>query len=278
MMSMTKNLVCIYDLAFKPDGTELLLAADNKVYLFDVIEGGLMQSLKGHKDLVYTVAWAADGELFASGGADKVVILWNEKHEGTLRYSHTDVIQCMMFNPVNQILLTCALNEFGLWSTANKNVVKQRSVVRCCCCAWNTDGSIYAIGHGDGTIALRRGTSVTEEPWVHINRDIAEPVWGIAFSSNRLFAQRDSQGNATAVDEIMAVIDWNKSLSFYTLEGELKETKMLDFEPHCISYCLNGEYLLIGGSDKVLKIYTRFEKQLKMVKEATGISSKTKNF
>ncbi|PIC32819.1 hypothetical protein B9Z55_013017 [Caenorhabditis nigoni] len=217
----------------------------------------MMISKNGHKDLVYTVAWSHDGELFASGGADKLVILWNEKHEGTLRYSHTDIIQCMVFNPCNQILLTCALNEFGLWSTTNKNVIKQRSNARCCSCAWNTDGTIYAIGHGDGTITLRKGTSVTEDPSVIIQRDHNEPVWGISFSSNRQFAPRDSQGNVTSVDEIMAVIDWNKTLSFYTLEGELKDSKQLDYEPHCMSYCLNGEYLLVGGSNKKLTIYTR---------------------
>lgn len=69
----------------------------------------------------------------------------------------------MMFNPCNQILLTCALNEFGLWSTADKNVIKQRSVVRCCSCAWNTDGTIFAIGHGDGTITLRKGTNAVRK-------------------------------------------------------------------------------------------------------------------
>ncbi|KAF1756874.1 hypothetical protein GCK72_013328 [Caenorhabditis remanei] len=249
--------VCVYDLAFKPDGSELLLAADNKLFLFDVAEGGQMQILKGHKDLVYTVAWSHDGEMFASGGADKLVILWNEKHEGYLRYSHTDVIQSMVFNPVNLILLTCALNEFGLWSTTNKNVVKQRSNTRCCSCAWNTDGTVYAIGHGDGTVALRKGTIVTEEASMIIQRDSTEPVWGIAFSSNKLFAPKDSQGNPTNIDEIMAVIDWSKTLSFYTMEGELKESRQLDFEPHCIKYCIQGEYLLIGGSDRKLKIYTR---------------------
>ena len=46
-------------------------------------------------------------------------------------------------------------------------------------------------------------------------------------------------------------------LSFYSMEGELKESRQLDFEPHCIKYCIQGEYLLIGGSDRKLKIYTR---------------------
>uniref|UniRef100_A0A0K0DCS4 WD_REPEATS_REGION domain-containing protein n=1 Tax=Angiostrongylus cantonensis TaxID=6313 RepID=A0A0K0DCS4_ANGCA len=58
---------CVYDLAFKPDGSELLVAADNK-------------------DLVYAVAWSNDGSTFATGSADRSVILWTEQHEGTLKY------------------------------------------------------------------------------------------------------------------------------------------------------------------------------------------------
>uniref|UniRef100_A0A8R1DPN4 Intraflagellar transport protein 122 homolog n=1 Tax=Caenorhabditis japonica TaxID=281687 RepID=A0A8R1DPN4_CAEJA len=247
--------VCVYDMAFKPDGSELLIAADCLVYLCDGLSGAHMQSLKGHKDLVYTVAWSHTGELFASGGADKLVILWNEKHEGTLRYSHTDVIQCMMFSPVNQVLLTCAMNEFGLWSTADKNVIKQRSQARCCCCSWSTDGNIFAIGHGDGTITLRRGTSVTEDPIVTISRPAGEPIWGISFSHLRAFDPRNN--DPKSVEEVMAVIDWNRTLSLYSIDGTHLEDRQLEYEPSCISFCLNGEYLLVGGSDHKLRMYTR---------------------
>lgn len=38
---------CVYDLAFKPDGSELLVAADTKVLIYDGTDGTLLQSLKG---------------------------------------------------------------------------------------------------------------------------------------------------------------------------------------------------------------------------------------
>ncbi|KIH54409.1 WD domain, G-beta repeat protein [Ancylostoma duodenale] len=104
---------CVYDLAFKPDGSELLVAADNKVIIYDGIDGTLLQVLKGHKDLVYAVAWSHDGETFASGSADRSVILWTEQHEGTLKYSHSDAIQCLAFSPVTSLLLSCAMGDFG---------------------------------------------------------------------------------------------------------------------------------------------------------------------
>lgn len=43
--------------------------------------------LIGHKDTVYCVCYAKDGKKFASGGADKSVIIWTSKLEGILKYS-----------------------------------------------------------------------------------------------------------------------------------------------------------------------------------------------
>lgn len=41
----------------------------------------------GHKDTVYCVAYAKDGKRFASGSADKCVIIWTNKLDGILKYS-----------------------------------------------------------------------------------------------------------------------------------------------------------------------------------------------
>ncbi|KAL4645936.1 hypothetical protein GN956_G9705 [Arapaima gigas] len=53
---------CIYDLAFKPDGSQLIVAAGNRVLVYDTSDGTLIQPLKGHKDIVYCVAYAKDVE------------------------------------------------------------------------------------------------------------------------------------------------------------------------------------------------------------------------
>lgn len=50
---------------------------------------------------------------FASGGADKMVIIWTPQLEGILKYSHTDSLQCVAYNPVTHQLLSCATGDFG---------------------------------------------------------------------------------------------------------------------------------------------------------------------
>ena len=66
----------------------MVVAAGDKVLVYDPIDGNLINSLKGHKDTVYCVAYARDGKKFASGSADKTVIIWTQKLEGLLKYSY----------------------------------------------------------------------------------------------------------------------------------------------------------------------------------------------
>lgn len=47
----------------------------------------MLPSILGHKDIVYCVAFAKDGKRFASGGADKNVIIWTAGMEAILKYS-----------------------------------------------------------------------------------------------------------------------------------------------------------------------------------------------
>jgi len=107
---------CVYGLAFNPAGTQLVAAVGSRVLVYDAIEGDLLHSLKGHKKVLYCVAYATDGKRFASGGEDKTIIIWTSKAEGILKYSHNDSIQCMAYNPVTQQLASGTVGDFGLWS------------------------------------------------------------------------------------------------------------------------------------------------------------------
>lgn len=114
---------CIFDMCWKPDGTQLLVAIGNRVLVYDE-NGEMLHSLKGHKEYVYAVAYSRDGKRFASGGADKTIIIWTSKCEGILKYSHNDSIQCLCYNPVTQQLASATASDFGLWSPEQKSVQK----------------------------------------------------------------------------------------------------------------------------------------------------------
>ncbi|EYB81018.1 hypothetical protein Y032_0394g620 [Ancylostoma ceylanicum] len=257
----TKARHCVYDLAFKPDGSELLVAADNKVIIYDGIDGTLLQVLKGHKDLVYAVAWSHDGETFASGSADRSVILWTEQHEGTLKYSHSDAIQCLAFSPVTSLLLSCAMGDFGLWSADEKNVQKQRITGRCSSCAWSRDGSIFAIGTHDGFVHIKKSGNFQSDEYVaKIERPGGEPVWALRFCAPR----PQDDGSRRFYDnepssEVLVVTDWNRRVGFYDPEGNpvKRDDMVLNYDPTCVEFIPSGQFLLIGGSGRQVTLHTR---------------------
>ncbi|KAM9681018.1 intraflagellar transport protein 122 homolog isoform 3-T4 [Dama dama] len=172
---------CVYDLAFKPDGTQLILAAGNRLLVYDTSDGTLLQPLKGHKDTVYCVAYAKDGKRFASGSADKSVIIWTSKLEGILKYTHNDSIQCVSYNPITHQLASCSSSDIGLWSPEQKSVSKHKSSSKITCCSWTNDGQYLALGMFNGVVSIRNKSG---EEKVKIERPGGSlaPIWSICWN------------------------------------------------------------------------------------------------
>ncbi|XP_067319595.1 intraflagellar transport protein 122 homolog isoform X2 [Anolis sagrei] len=237
---------CIYDLAFKPDGTQLIIASGNRLLVYDTSDGTLIQPLKAHKETVFCVAYAKDGKRFASGGADKTVIIWTSKLEGILKYTHNDSIQCVSYNPVTHQLASCSSSDFGLWSPEQKSVNKHKVSNKITCCSWTNDGQYLALGMFNGVVSIRNKNG---EEKVKIERPggSLSPVWSISWNPSR-----DEH------NDILAVADWGQRLSFYQLSGkQIGKDRVLNFDPCCVSYFSKGEYILLGGSDKQVSLYTK---------------------
>uniref|UniRef100_H3AZ66 Intraflagellar transport protein 122 homolog n=1 Tax=Latimeria chalumnae TaxID=7897 RepID=H3AZ66_LATCH len=237
---------CIYDLAFKPDGTQLIVAAGNRVLVYDTSDGTLIQPLKGHKDTVYCVAYAKDGKRFASGSADKSVIIWTSKLEGILKYTHNDSIQCVAYNPLTHQLASCSSSDFGLWSPEQKSVSKHKASSKITCCSWTNDGQYLALGMFNGVVSIRNKNG---EEKVKIERPggALSPIWSISWNPSK-----DEH------HDILAVADWGQRLSFYQLSGkQIGKDRVLNFDPCCASYFSKGEYIVMGGSDKQVSLYTK---------------------
>uniref|UniRef100_A0A665T4N4 Intraflagellar transport protein 122 homolog n=1 Tax=Echeneis naucrates TaxID=173247 RepID=A0A665T4N4_ECHNA len=97
---------CVYDLAFKPDGSQLIVAAGHRVLVWDAADGSLIQPLKGHKDIVYCVAYAKDG-------------LWSPEQKSVNKHKVSSKITCCGWTNDGQYLALGMMN--GVVSIRNKN-------------------------------------------------------------------------------------------------------------------------------------------------------------
>ncbi|CAK9007044.1 Intraflagellar transport protein 122 homolog [Durusdinium trenchii] len=137
--------------------TQQRLAEDGKVY-------SLSDFVQYYKD-----EWQSK---FASGGADKQVIIWTHKAEGILKYNHNESIQCLAYNPVTQQLASGTASDLGLWSPEQKSVSKRKALggvrgevggaVKCgkvnskiLAMSWTNDGLHIALGLFSGHISIR---------------------------------------------------------------------------------------------------------------------------
>ncbi|KAJ8959436.1 hypothetical protein NQ318_022128 [Aromia moschata] len=242
----------IYDLCFNPDGTQLIVAGGNHVLVYETSDGSLIQLLKGHKDKVHSVCYAKNGEKFASGSADKTVIIWSNKLEGLLKYSHGDSVQCVAFNPLSHQLASCALTDFAFWSSEQKAVQKHKTNVRINSCSWTNDGQYLALALNNGIISIRN--KLGEEKG-KIDRSNSSAIWAISWSTNK-----DDQ------TDTLCVTDWSKTLSFYTLGGKLVgKERNIGYEALRVRYFPHGEYILIGGLNKACVMYTKEGIKLGMI-------------
>ena len=208
--------------------------------------GSLIQPLKGHKDTVYCVAYARDGKRFASGGADKCVIIWTNKLEGILKYSHNDAIQCLAYNPVSHQLASCAHSDFGLWSAEQKSVQKHKVPARVNCCSWTSDGQYIALGLGNGIVSVRN--KIGEEK-IRIDRNTGDKqsgIWGVSWNPNPEEGQ-----------DVLCIADWAQTLSFYAMSGkQVSKERTLGFDPCCAQYFSKGRL-----RDCVVSIFRCSKKQ-----------------
>ena len=167
----------IYSVWFSPDGINILVAVGDRILFYNANTLKFEDYVKGHKEAVYWVVYSKDGLRFASGSADKTVVIWSTSCEGLLRYTHKDPIQFLAFNPVLNSLASITNGDFGLWTLDQRNVSKFEIPSKGLCADWSHDGQVLAIGLYNGTVIIR---DKNEGKLTELQKSIS-PIWCLAF-------------------------------------------------------------------------------------------------
>lgn len=122
----------------------------------------IVNTLEGHKELVYSVAHSSDGKHLVSGSFDKSVKLWDlvtnkeAKNYGGVG-GHTDLVLTTTFSPDGRLIASGAKdNSIKLWDTPISGALRDYagSTAGITTEAVTGDGSKLATGQADGVIRL----------------------------------------------------------------------------------------------------------------------------
>ncbi|KAH7826426.1 putative intraflagellar transport protein 122 [Monocercomonoides exilis] len=232
---LTDNPDTIWGMTFSPDGKQLLCVSGQYIYNINVLSPDFeMQVIKAHKDTIFCIAYAHDGSMFATGGADRSVNIWTPQCQGKVTFPHSSTIQALAFNPITKTLASGTELDFGLWNEDAQQVKKEKVSSKITCIAWSNNGQYLATGHFNGRVSIRNKEG--KEMYFYERK---EPIWTISWNP-----MRDN-------GDKLAVGSWDGQLSFINPDGSpLTHPRKVDGDPCCIEPFQGGEFWILGGSNK----------------------------
>ena len=105
--------VC-YDVAYKPDGSQLVTGMGDRVLVYGCQDGALLHSLKAHKDAVYAVSWSFEGR--GSRPAARTRPSSSGRRKLRASSSTTIVGAVPRVQPCSMQLASATASDFGLWA------------------------------------------------------------------------------------------------------------------------------------------------------------------
>ncbi|MCX6146236.1 MAG: choice-of-anchor D domain-containing protein [Candidatus Kapabacteria bacterium] len=143
------------------DGTKLLYAADREIIIWDLVNNKLINTLKGHSDIITCLLISPDGSKIVSGSYDSYIKIWDIETGSlvnTLK-GHNGWITCLKFNKTGTKLISGSWDKtVKIWEFDNNILYNIKTFIGHLECINSLDISpdekILVSGSGDHTVKI----------------------------------------------------------------------------------------------------------------------------
>ncbi|MEO8607271.1 MAG: hypothetical protein ABI690_05285 [Chloroflexota bacterium] len=229
---------------WSPDGDKLARASydDSPIQITDIATQQTLLTLPGHKYGVGSLDWSPDGNKIASGGADKIVKIWNATTGESLftLTGHSDVVSAVAWNWNTTILASASSDgTVRFWNAQTGeliSVVQAEGQIRAI--SWSPDGSKIVYGGDEGIV------HVIPAPQAQTPTPSPSPSAQETATPNRILAVAWSPDLSHVAigdtDGLIRIIDANTSQPALTIQGHTAGVASIAWSP-------DGSRIISGG-------------------------------
>ena len=203
-----------------------------------------INTLIGHQNLVYSVAFSPDEDIIASGSDDKTIKLWHLKdgEEICTIKAHKNSVYCVAFSPDGKNIASSSHDKtIRLWQVENGVEIRQFTghTNAVYSVAFSLDGELIASSSWDRSVKIWR---VKDGQEIRTLTGHTNLVYSVAFSPD---------------GELIASSSWDKTIKIWQVkDGKLLRTITSHKDcVRCVAFSPNGEFFASGSHDNTIKIW-----------------------
>lgn len=230
---------------FHPSGTKLATSSgDTTVKIWDFSKAECEHTFTDHTHAVWCVSWHSCGDFLASCSMDNTAKVW-DLNSVRCRYTlrgHTDSVNSIEFLPFSNTLLTCSADKtLSLWDA------------RTGLCAQTFYGHLHSVNFA--TFNLKGDTVASCDSYGTVK------LWDVRNGAPMVSVDCGPHpANRVAFDptgQVLAVASNDSTVKMYEVaNGRISSLVGHEDAVQCLIFDRAGEYLVSGGSDCTIRIWS----------------------